>query len=132
MDAGATFTLDTSDFALGEYEYLCIVHPWMIATIVIEEPKEAVKVEVSMPEGAGIEQPGQIYYDPEVIQVEVGTTVVWKNNDNAIHTVTSIDDEFDSDILSAGGSYEYTFNTPGKWDYFCIVHPWMTGSVDVE
>jgi plastocyanin len=132
MDAGSTFTLDISDLALGEYEYLCIVHPWMIATIVIEEPKEAVKVEVSMPEGAGIEQPGQIYYDPEVIQVEVGTTVVWKNNDNAIHTVTSIDGEFDSDILSAGGSYEYTFNTPGKWDYFCIVHPWMTGSVDVE
>lgn len=132
MDAGATFTLDTSDLALGEYEYLCIVHPWMIATIVIEEPQEPVRVEVSMPEGAGIEQPGQIYYDPEVVQVSVGTTVVWKNNDNAIHTVTSIDGEFDSDVMAAGDLYEYTFNTPGKWDYFCIVHPWMTGSVDVE
>ena len=62
----------------------------------------------------------------------VGTTVVWKNIDNAIHTVTSIDGEFDSDIMSVGDSYENTFNSPGKWDYFCIVHPWMTGSVDVE
>ena len=132
MDAGATFTVDTTELALGEYEYMCIVHPWMIATIVIEEPKEAVKVEVSIPEGAGIEQLGQVYYDPEVIQVTVGTTAVWTNNDNAIHTVTSIDGEFDSDIMSVGDSFEYTFNTPGKWDYFCIVHPWMTGAVDVE
>ena len=132
MDGGATFTLDTTDLALGEYEYFCIVHPWMIATIVIEEPKEAVKVEVSMPEGAGIEQPGQIYYDPEVIQVAVGTTVLWTNDDNAIHTVTALEGEFDSDVMAAGDSYEYTFNTPGKYDYFCIVHPWMIGSVEVE
>ena len=132
LDAGATFTLDTTDLALGEYEYMCIVHPWMIATIVIEEPKEAVRAEVSIPEGAGIEQPGQLYYDPEVMQIAVGTTVVWTNNDNAIHTVTSADGVFDSDIISSSDSYEYTFDTPGKWDYFCIVHPWMSGSVDVE
>ncbi len=132
MDGGATFTLDTSDLALGEYEYLCIVHPWMIATIVIEEPQEPVIVEVSIPEGAGIEQPGQIYYDPEVVEVSVGTTVSWMNNDNAIHTATAVEGEFDSDIFGAGESYEYTFNTPGTYDYFCIVHPWMTGSVQVE
>ena len=38
MNAGEKFLLDTSELSLGEYEYLCIVHPWMIATIVIEEP----------------------------------------------------------------------------------------------
>ena len=42
VNEGDTFVVDTNDLSLGAYEYMCIVHPWMIATIVIEEPKEAV------------------------------------------------------------------------------------------
>lgn len=138
MDPGTIFTLDTSELAFGEYEYMCIVHPWMIATIVIEEPQETIQVEVTIPEGAGIQQPGQIYFDPEVLQIQLGTTVVWTNTDTTIHTVTSgTPDEgpsglFDSGLISAGDSFEYTFNSAGGNPYYCIVHPWMTGSVDVE
>ena len=81
---------------------------------------------------------GQGYYDPEVIEIAVGTKVIWENNDNTIHTVTSgnpsegPDGLFDSDLISAGDSFEYTFTNPGKIDYYCIVHPWMIGSVIVE
>jgi len=39
MSPGSVFTLNTSDLSLGEYEYLCVVHPWMVSTLVIEEPK---------------------------------------------------------------------------------------------
>ena len=42
MDAGDVFTLNTSNLAVGEYEYFCVVHPWMVSTLVIEEPKEGV------------------------------------------------------------------------------------------
>jgi len=42
MSLGSVFTLNTSDLSLGEYEYLCVVHPWMVSTLVIEEPKEGV------------------------------------------------------------------------------------------
>ena len=135
INAGEKFTLDTNNLAIGEYEYMCIVHPWMIATLIIEEPKEDIKVVI--PQGAGIQQMGQIYYDPELIQVPVGTTVVWENADNALHTVTSGNPEdgpsgtFDS-MISAGDSFKFTFNSPGKEDYFCIVHPWMIGSVEVQ
>jgi len=132
MDAGAKFAVDTSDLALGEYQYMCIVHPWMTATIVIEESKEQVIEMIMMPEGAGIQQIGQIYYDPNSISVSVGTTILWENNDNAIHTVTATEGEFDSDIISAGSSFEFTFNSEGTFDYFCIVHPWMEGTVTVE
>lgn len=138
INGGETFQLDTSNLALGEYEYMCIVHPWMISTLVVVEPKEAVTVEVIIPEGAGIQQPGQVYYDPEVIQVASGTTVVWKNMDSTIHTVTAGEPQsgpsglFDSELISAGDSFEYTFTEAGKEDYYCIVHPWMVGSVDVE
>ena len=132
LDGGASYRLDTSSLAIGEYEYLCIVHPWMVATLVIEEQREPVVETVSIPDGAGIEQPGQVYYDPEVISVAVGTTVSWVNNDAAIHTVTATEGEFDSEIFSAGESFDYTFNSPGSYDYFCIVHPWMVGTVNVE
>lgn len=136
INGGQTFSLDTNQLAVGEYEYLCVVHPWMIATLIIEEPKEDVRV--SIPDGAGIQQIGQIYYEPEVIQVQVGTKIIWENNDSTIHTVTSgTPDEgpsglFDSELISAGSVFEYTFTSPGKVDYYCIVHPWMIGSVDVE
>lgn len=135
INAGEKYTLDTNNLAIGEYEYMCVVHPWMIATLIIEEPKEDVKV--TIPQGALTQQMGQIYYDPELIQVPVGTTVVWENADSAMHTVTSGNPQdgpngtFDS-MISAGDSFKFTFNTPGKEDYFCIVHPWMIGSVEVQ
>ena len=136
MDAGEVFTLDTTDLAGGEYEYLCIVHPWMVATLVIEAPKEPIKV--IMPEGAAIPEDGQIYYDPEVIDVVVGDTVAWDNLDNTVHTVTSgqpptdTDGVFDSEMMSAGDTFEFTFTEAGTYDYYCTFHPWMVGTVNVE
>ena len=40
LNEGEKFLINTNDLALGEYEYMCIVHPWMVSTLVIEEPKE--------------------------------------------------------------------------------------------
>lgn len=138
FNAGETFQLDTSELALGEYEYICIVHPWMVATIIIEEPQEPVITEVIMPSGAGVQQIGQIYYDPQDISVSIGTTLQWINEDETIHTVTSGGVEsgptgiFDSSIIDAGNSFTHTFDSAGMFDYYCIVHPWMIGSVTVE
>jgi len=42
MDVGDVFTLNTSNLAVGEYEYFCVVHTWMVSTLVIEEPKEGI------------------------------------------------------------------------------------------
>jgi len=136
MDEGDLFMLDTTNFAAGEYEYMCIVHPWMVATLVIEEPKEAVIV--TMPEGAGIPEEGQIFYDPQVIDVTVGTTVVWENLDSTVHTVTSgqppvdSDGVFDSEMMASGDKFEFTFTEVGSQDYYCTFHPWMLGTVNVE
>jgi len=137
ISAGDKFQLDTSELTLGEYEYICLVHPWMIATIVIEEPQEPVITEVIIPAGAAIQQIGQIYYDPQDISVPKDTTVQWINEDETIHTVTSTVDGvpsgiFDSSIIDAGREFTYTFDSAGTFDYICIVHPWMIGSVTVE
>ena len=136
MGAGDIFRLDTTNLEVGEYEYLCIVHPWMIASIVIEAAKEPTKVII--PDGAAILEDGQIYYDPEILNISTGTTVVWENVDSTMHTATSgeptegFDGVFDSDILSAGDTYEFTFADAGSYDYYCILHPWMIGTVNVE
>jgi plastocyanin len=134
MGEGEKYQLDTSTLELGEYEYLCIVHPWMISKIIIEEPKEPITV--TIPDGAGIRQEGQIYYDPENLQVEPATTVIWVNEDSAAHTVTSgtpadgADGMFDSGMVLAGETFEYTFMDIGLVDYYCVVHPWMVGTVE--
>jgi len=136
IKAGEVYTLDTTNLEIGEYEYLCIVHPWMVASLIIEAPKEPTKVMI--PDGAAIPEDGQIFYDPEVINISVGTTVIWENVDNTMHTATSgnptggVDDIFDSDILSAGDMYEFTFADAGNYDYYCILHPWMVGTINVE
>jgi len=136
MSADETYTLDTSNLEVGEYEYLCIVHPWMVATLVIEAAKEPTKVII--PQGAAIPEDGQIFYDPEILEISAGTTVIWDNVDNTMHTATSgtpdsgADGVFDSDILSAGDTYEFTFADAGNYDYYCILHPWMIGTVNVE
>ena len=75
---------------------------------------------------------------PSTATIGVGETVTWENTDNAAHTVTSgspadgPDGVFDSSLIMAGGaSFSHTFDAAGTYDYFCMVHSWMAGSVIV-
>jgi plastocyanin len=70
-------------------------------------------------------------YQPALIHVPVGTTVRWTNQDNVPHTVTFTSGEADSGVLAQGKTFDYTFATPGVFDYFCRIHPNMTGIVHV-
>ena len=70
---------------------------------------------------------GNNYFDPIGLYVEPGTTVRFEIEAGS-HSVTAYDDRipaaaspFDSGVLSAG-SFEYTFDTPGTYDYYCIPH----------
>lgn len=107
-----------------------------------ETPMEEMIMEssVSIPEGSstpGCEADNACYLPAETT-VGVGGTVTWTNDDTAAHTVTSgtptdePDGMFDSSIIMSGATFEYTFEEAGQYDYFCIVHPWMTGKVSVE
>jgi len=88
-------------------------------------------------------------YNPADITVPVGTTVTWTNEDNVGHTVTEGNPNspkpanlrvFDSSgealtgkvaLIGPGQSWNYTFTTPGTYEYYCIVHPYMIGQVTV-
>jgi plastocyanin len=69
---------------------------------------------------------------PKSVAVKAGTTVTWTNEDNTPHTVASSTKLFKSKALDTTDSFSYTFTTPGVYQYFCSLHPFMTGTVVVE
>ena len=71
-------------------------------------------------------------YQPAQTEVAVGTTVTWTNSDTVPHTATHADGAFDSGILDPGQSFSYTFDEAGTFDYICLVHPEMKGTVVVR
>ena len=71
-------------------------------------------------------------YEPVTITVSAGTTVRFINDDNDIHTITARGGGFDSGLMFQGQIWTYTFNNPGTYEYFCLPHPWMVGTIVVE
>jgi plastocyanin len=71
---------------------------------------------------------------PKELDVAVGTTVTWQNADDVPHTASSKDDPqvFDSGPLDTDDKFSFTFSKPGKYAYYCKVHPHMTGVVVVK
>lgn len=71
------------------------------------------------------------------ITINVLDLVVWENADSAAHTITSgtaedgPDDIFDSSLFGPGDSFKFQFTEAGTYDYFCLVHPWMAGVINV-
>jgi plastocyanin len=70
-------------------------------------------------------------FDPGQVRVAVGTTVTWTNVDEAAHTVTFRNGMADSGLLQQGQMYQYTFRSPGTFEYYCTVHPQMVATVVV-
>ena len=81
-------------------------------------------------------------FQPNPVQVSVGNTVTWTNNDSQPHTVTSgsngqPDNKFNSSpnfspLLNPGQTFSFTFTQAGDYPYFCMLHPNMVGTVSVS
>jgi plastocyanin len=80
-------------------------------------------VDVSMTDNA---------FAPKSLKVEAGTTVRWVNNGRALHTVTAEDGQFDSDLVRAGAAWSRKLDANGTYNYVCLLHPEMVGSVTVS
>jgi len=102
------------------------------------EPQESVTVRI--PQGTSVPdcENANACYDPFEVAILVGGEVVWINDDSEAHTVTSgttqggPDAFFDSGIFMKGTDYYYRFESPGTFNYFCKLHPWMEGKVRVS
>jgi plastocyanin len=71
-------------------------------------------------------------FDPPTLTVHVGSSVTWKNEDDIVHVIREKDAAFSSDALDTDGTFSHTFNQVGIVDYFCAIHPHMTGRIVVE
>lgn len=69
-------------------------------------------------------------FDPGTVTIAKGGTVMWTNQDSAVHTVKFGNDE--SRSLNKGQIYSKTFNDAGTFDYVCGIHPGMKGKVIVK
>jgi plastocyanin len=73
-------------------------------------------------------------YKPARLVVKVGAKVSWVNRDDLPHTATTTAKPraFDSGTLDTDGRFTHVFTVPGTYEYFCAVHPHMTGRIIVE
>ena len=98
---------------------------------------------VSIPPNSALQSPEldeKGYYQPKILgedtPIPPGTPVTWTNDDSTIHTVTegklgNDTPKFDSSIMGPQQTFEYTFDQPGEYDYYCQMHPFMVGQVIV-
>jgi len=61
-------------------------------------------------------------FSPGVVSIQQGSTVVWINKETAKHTVTADSELFNSETMSVGESYSFTFNETGTFAYYCKFH----------
>ena len=123
----------------GSYPYSCQIHPEMSGQLEVRDVDGAVPAtpEAATPAAspaAGSDTAVAIVnfaFEPAELEVTAGTTVTWTNEDQISHTATSDDGVFDTGTLGQGESGSYTFDTAGRFGYFCEIHPGMTGVVIV-
>ncbi|MHA7646657.1 multicopper oxidase domain-containing protein [Nitrosopumilus sp. S4] len=81
--------------------------------------------------GSAVPSSNKSYY-PKFNQANAGDIVTWTNKDISVHTITSNDDLFDSGMMMPGDTFEQKFDDPGVYEYYCMLHPWMTGAVKIK
>lgn len=93
------------------------------------------------PAGAGVQAPAtgpvveievsSLKFQTEELRIAPGTTVRWVNQDPVAHTSTSVDGLWASPLVEEGGAFQHTFPEPGRFEYYCVPHPFMTGVIIV-
>ena len=66
-------------------------------------------------------------FSPETASVKVGDTVGFFNDDEVPHNVTG--NEFKSNNIAGGKSWQYTVTKAGTYVFVCTYHPWMKGTI---
>jgi len=121
----------------------------LVATFAATPPTAFAEMTASVSISPGSGVPGcedtSECWDPTEVKVDVGGKVTWTNDDSAGHTVTAGDlqvdantvgkllpNGFESPLFMSGGTFSHTFDVADKYPYFCLVHPWMVGTVIVQ
>jgi Icc protein len=99
-------------------------HPTAITDVALEdEPSATGDHEVVL---------DNFSFSPGTTSVPVGTTIAWTNHDDVPHTIVSTEQRFKSPVLDTDGQFSHQFDVPGTYEYFCSIHPKMTGEIVVN
>ena len=105
---------------------------------IIDESYDAIISPANGSGTPGCEKNQEGCFIPNQTTVNLGDVVLFSNTDIVSHTFAagSASDgptgEFDSGLVISGDSYKWTANVAGEIDYFCMIHPWMTGILIVQ
>jgi plastocyanin len=103
----------------------------LLAAVVIPDWTRTASAENAAP--AGAVSIDNFTFTPASLTVKAGTTVTWTNRDDIPHGIAASDNAFKkSKALDTDDSFSFTFTTPGTYQYFCYIHPHMTGTIVVE
>ncbi len=109
-----------------------------VLVIEISEPEPQIKdASVIIPNGNS-EMSASGFYLPLNLEIPVGTTVTWVNDDSVPHNIQSMDEIgnviqlFNSPPMNTGDRFEFTFEEAGVYNYFCSFHPWRVGVITVS
>ena len=103
----------------------------------LQQEKFPANYNIVIPQGAAWRAVISERNIPSNTIITAGSEVTWINEDKFPHTVTSAnqsngyDHKFNSGIITLNQSYFYVFSVPGMYQYYCPVHPWMSGQIIV-
>jgi plastocyanin len=96
-----------------------------------------VGLTIVIPVGAYENESG-VPFEPYTVTIPAGTSLRWENQDFVLHTATSgtpssgPTDAFDTGFITQGEySAAIRLEEPGEYPYYCVLHPWMVGTVYV-
>ncbi|KAF6244239.1 hypothetical protein C6989_08050 [Nitrosopumilus sp. b2] len=108
--------------------------------VVVKQTEGKLLEMVSIPQDTGVPgcEESDTCYLPIHATMNSGGEVIWTNHDSIPHTVTSgnpsegPDGIFDSGLIMPGKTYSVQLDLAFEYDYFCIVHPWMQGTITIQ
>ena len=103
------------------------------ATAAVSPAATSTPVTSPLPAGPTVQAPiVDLAFQPAELAITAGTTVIWTNNGQEPHTVTSSDGSFQTEgNLKSGGVYQHAFAAPGTYAYICAIHSTMKGTIVV-
>ena len=121
---------------MSAFTNLCVFTLFVFLFFLLDEPR--VLSQVNQPISRTINIIGKasdpltkMPFDPSPVNLPIGSTVMWINNDAVLHTVTSFTNSFDSGIIPPKGNFNYTFYETGYYNYYCRLHPNMNGVIAI-
>lgn len=128
---GVSFGVDGTTFWGFEFTIRLSGHRWGELFNPRDDIPAAAAAPAATPTNVVEVRISQMAFHTQELTVKAGTTVRWINRDPVGHTSTSNRQVWASPMLASGESFEFTFTEPGRYEYHCVPHPFMTAAVIV-